>query len=310
MKIMYSLMLTLGLGLVATPLLAQQDEEMAKTINLLKMLDSLEKAWKWQTGTIPLGDNLASMNVPSGWRYLPGDQAKFVLTDLWGNPPSETLGMLFPEKMGPLDSASVAFNITFDELGFVKDDDAADINYDELLGNMQKETVEGNMERTRQGYDPILLVGWASSPYYDKDKKALHWAKELRFGDESQPHTLNYDVRLLGRKGVLSMNAIAGMDGLNTVKGAVPNLLSNVSFTDGNKYSDFDPKIDEVAAWTIGGLVAGKVLAKAGFFALILKFLKPLLLLVLGGGAAIWRWVTGRRKEEEETNPPAAEETA
>jgi len=38
-------------------------------------------------------------------------------------------------------------------------------------------------------------------------------------------------------------------------------------------YSDFDPKIDKVALWTIGGLVAGKVLAKAGLFALLLKFL-------------------------------------
>ncbi|MCC6459193.1 MAG: DUF2167 domain-containing protein [Saprospiraceae bacterium] len=307
MKIVYSLMLTLGLGLMATAPLTAQDE--AGSLSILHLLDSLEKAWKWQTGTVALGDNLASMNVPTGWRYLPGDQAQFILSDLWGNPPSESLGMLFPENLGPLDSASVAFNITFDELGFVKDDDAADINYDELLGNMQKETVEGNMERTRQGYEAILLVGWASSPYYDKDKKALHWAKELRFGDESQPHTLNYDVRLLGRKGVLSMNAIAGMDGLSTVKGAVPNLLNNVSFTDGNKYSDFDPKIDEVAAWTIGGLVAGKVLAKVGFFAIILKFLKPILLLVLGGGAAIWRWISGRRKEEEEPTPPT-EETA
>ena len=46
--------------------------------------------------------------------------------------------------------------------------------------------------------------------------------------------------------------------------------------------ADFDSKIDNVAAWTIGGLVAGKVLAKAGFFAIILKFIKPLLLLLFG----------------------------
>ena len=68
---------------------------------------------------------------------------------------------------------------------------------------------------------------------------------------------------------------------------------------DGNRYADFDSNVDEVAAWTIGGLVAGKVLAKAGFFAFVLKFIKPILLLLGAGGMAVWRWFTGRKKEEE-----------
>jgi hypothetical protein len=55
-----------------------------------------------------------------------------------------------------------------------------------------------------------------------------------------------------------------------------------------------------VAAWTIGGLVAGKVLAKAGFFALILKFIKPILLVLIATGGGIWRFLGGRRKEKEE----------
>ena len=53
-----------------------------------------------------------------------------------------------------------------------------------------------------------------------------------------------------------------------------------------------------MAAWTIGGLVAGKVLAKAGFFALILKFIKPILV----GGAALFavirKFITGKSNEE------------
>lgn len=296
MKTLYSLILAMGFGFLAAPLVAQEADE---SLYYAQLIDSLEHAWKWQTGAVPLGEGLATLNVPTGWRYLPGDQGAFVLSDLWGNPPSETLGMLFPDNIGPLDSATLAFNITFDELGYVKDEDADDIDYDDLLKDMKKEAVDASKEREKMGYGAIEIIGWASAPYYDKTKKALHWAKELHFGDADAPHTLNYDVRLLGRKGVLSMNAVADMGSLAVVKSTIPAIVNNVRFADGNRYSDFDPGVDEVAAWTIGGLVAGKVLAKAGFFAVMLKFIKPILLVLVGGGAAAWRWITGRRKEDE-----------
>ena len=80
-------------------------------------------------------------------------------------------------------------------------------------------------------------------------------------------------------------------------------IVNSVSFEQGHSYFDFDPNVDEVAAWTIGGLVAGKVLTKVGFFALLLKFWKVIAVAVLSGGGALFRWFRGRRKEE-----PVAEE--
>jgi uncharacterized membrane-anchored protein len=68
------------------------------------------------------------------------------------------------------------------------------------------------------------------------------------------------------------------------------------------KYSDFNPEIDNVAAWTIGGLVAGKVLAKVGFWALLLKFWKLILIAIAGAGGAFWRFFTGRKKEVDNNN--------
>ncbi len=272
----------------------QPDPEVAR------LLDSLDKSWQWKTGSVALGDNLANINVPTGWRYLPADQSKFVLEDLWGNPGVETMGMLFPSNVSPLDSNVLAFDISFDEMGFVKDDDADDINYNDLLKDLQKDAEEGSKQRVEMGYDAVKLIGWASSPYYDKEKKILHWAKEIQFGDGVGGNTLNYDVRVLGRKGVLSMNAIGNMTRLNDAKSGIPAIVSNVSFAEGQKYGDFDSKVDNVAAWTIGGLVAGKVLAKAGFFVIILKFIKPILLVLFAGGAGIWKWISGRRRKEEE----------
>jgi uncharacterized membrane-anchored protein len=62
--------------------------------------------------------------------------------------------------------------------------------------------------------------------------------------------------------------------------------------------SDYLPDVDDVATWTIGGLVAGKLLAKAGFFVLILKFWKIIAVAVAGFGGAIWKWFKGRKEDE------------
>lgn len=273
-------------------------------------LDSIKQSFQWQTGKVALAGGNATMQIPEGLRYLDAKQSEYVLTQLWGNPPGRgSLGMLFPTDQSPVDEDCFAFNISFDEMGFVKDDDADDINYTELLTTMQKETREASVERVKEGYGAIDLVGWAAAPYYDKDKKVLHWAKELKFGDGTQGNTLNYDVRVLGRKGVLSLNAIGDMDALEKVKPIIPAVIGSVSFDEGHRYADFDSKIDNVAAWTIGGLVAGKVLAKAGFFVIILKFLKPLLFVLVAGGAWLWRFITGRRKQEEEEEYVAEAET-
>jgi uncharacterized membrane-anchored protein len=284
---------------LTTPFFTQAQEE-PDNARIKFFVDSINNSFQWQTGTIALGDGMATLNVPAGLRYLNPDQSNFVLTNLWGNPPQEKgLGMLFPDNCSPLDAECFAFDIKFDAMGYVKDGDADDIDYNELLTNMKKEAIEANPERVKAGYSPVEIVGWAAAPYYDKTKKVLHWAKEIKFGEVSESNTLNYDVRVLGRKGVLSINAISTVNQLEAVKARIPGLLEGVVFNDGHRYEQFDSKLDDVAAWSIGGLVAGKVLAKAGFFAIILKFIKPILLVVLGGGAAIWRFITGRRKEEE-----------
>jgi uncharacterized membrane-anchored protein len=265
----------------------------------LKIVDSIENSFKYEHGTISLNGGVGKIVVPAGFKYLDVTQSEKVLYDLWGNPKggNSTLGMLLPEKQGVMSDSGYVFNIQFDEIGFVKDDDADKINYDELLTQMQKETDEGNKERTDAGYEAIHFTGWASKPFYDKDKKILHWAKEIKFG-ESEVNTLNYNIRVLGRKGVMILNAISTMPNLEIVKNDIPKVCDIVQFSEGSKYSDFDPKVDNVAAWTIGGLVAGKILAKVGFFAVILKFWKLIALAVAGAFSAFKRFFTRDNDEQ------------
>jgi uncharacterized membrane-anchored protein len=303
--------LLLSLSIASSKTYAQESETL-DSLMMVKMLDSIVQSFKWQTGTINLNKGMATINVPSGMRYLDAEQSNRVLTDLWGNPPSDnSLGMLFPADKSPISPDVIAFNISWEEMGYVKDDDADKINYDDLLKEQQKDAQEGSKQRVEMGYEAIEIVGWASKPYYDKNSKVLHWAKEIKFGAGEAGNTLNYDVRVLGRKGVLSMNAIGDIASVDVVKGLIPGVINSVNFNEGHRYADFDSKVDDVAAWTIGGLVAGKVLAKAGFFAIILKFIKPILFALVAFGGVIWKFITGRKKEEEEevveTNETAPE---
>ncbi len=141
------------------------------------------------------------------------------------------------------------------------------------MKGLQEGEKETNEARAKEGYPGIHLIGWAQQPFYDKENKVLHWAKEIRFDDQEGGHTLNYEIRILGRHGVLSLNAVCKMSELPLVKADINKVLHMATFTQGNTYFDFDPKMDNVAAWSIGGLVAGKVLAKVGFFAILLKYL-------------------------------------
>jgi uncharacterized membrane-anchored protein len=273
-------------------------EEMAEIEAQLQYMDSLNNAIKYETGKVTLKGGYAQLNIGNNFKFVNDKQAQYILSDLWGNPKRpDVLGLLVPKDWTPFVDSSFAFVLSFDEEGYVKDDDADEINYDDMAADFKKTEPDENKERKKQGYSGIHFNGWASKPFYDKDKKVLHWAKNLKFED-ADGNTLNYDVRVLGRKGVLSLNAVAGMEQLNLVKANIDEVLQTATFTEGNAYKDFNSSTDKIAAIGIGGLVAGKVLAKAGAFAFLAKFAKVIFLGVAGLVGLVWRKITGRRKEE------------
>lgn len=269
----------------------------------VKFIDSVTRALKWETNAVAIANGVARIKLSNGFKFLNAEQSKFLLHDLWGNPPREdVLGMLFPADGGPFADSSFAFIITYEEDGYVKDEEADKINYDEMLSDIKKGEPEVNKERAKGGYAPIYTMGWAAKPYYDKTNKVLHWAKELKFGTD-EVNTLNYEVRVLGRKGILSLNAIATIDELTLVKANISEVLKMPEFTEGNKYSDFNADTDKVAEYGIGALVAGGILAKTGAFAVIGKFLlaawKFILIGLIAAGAGIKKFFTGKKKDQD-----------
>lgn len=248
-----------------------------------KEIDALvkrDKEIKYQTGKVDLNDDI-SLDVPAGFKFMSKSDAEYVVYDYWGNPnTNDVLGMIVKDDYSLLNNDAWAFIVTYDMSGYVKDEDADKLDYDEMMEDLKSDEKEDNEKRVKEGYPSIHMLGWATKPFYDKKSNILHWAKSMKFSN-SEDTTLNYDVRILGRKGVLSLNAVGVLSQLSEIQTNIPQILNIAKFKKGSSYLDFDPSIDKVAAYTIGGLVAGKLLAKVGILALILKNIKLIIFAVL-----------------------------
>lgn len=249
--------------------------------------EEFEAKLGYQTGTISLPGGLATVRLPESFRFIGAEGSRRLLTDAWGNPPGAAegvLGMLVPAGISPLEEEGWGIVITFDEDGYVNDDDAASIDYNKMLKEMQESAAETNKEREKQGFETVTLIGWAEPPSYDAAAHKLYWAKELAFGD-SDAHTLNYNIRILGRRGVLVLNAVANMNQLPTIRSQTREILAAVDFNEGHRYADYLPGTDKAATYGVAGLIAGATAAKAGLFkamlAGILAFKKAIVVGVL-----------------------------
>ena len=291
MKVHYFL-LALVAGETLTSLGAQESEAdiEAWKASVLSQLDR-------RTGTIQLEGGVAELQLSDDFYFLDSEDSRLVLEEVWGNPPGgETMGMIFPAKYTPFDDASWAVTVDYVEDGYVKDSEAKKINYDTLLKDMQRDVREESRYRQEQGYESLELIGWAAEPYYDESAHKLHWAKELNFG-EADYNTLNYNIRALGRKGYLVLNFIAGMSQLEEIDDALPAVLAAAEFREGYRYEEFDPQNDEIAAYGIGALVAGKAMAKLGLFAKIALALKKFWIVGLAVLVGIGKRIRGNRSE-------------
>ena len=268
--------------------------------------EEFEAKLKYQQGKIELGSGLATLNLGPAFRYLDPEQTHRVLVDLWGNPPgNKTLGMIFPADVGPAHEGGWGVVVTYEEDGYVDDGGAEKIDYAKLLTEMKEDAHKANEERTKQGYETVEIVGWAEPPRYDGATHKLYWAKDLKFGS-APDHTLNYNIRVLGRRGVLVLNAVSSTDQLAGVRKSMQALLPEIDFNQGHRYTDFIPGKDKVAEYGIGALVAGTLAAKAGFFKVLLAgllaFKKALLLGIAAIGAFLRKLF--RKEDPASLAPP------
>ena len=287
----------------ATPASTQQPtpEQQAQ----IEQMRTLQKALHPITGDVAIPAAKATLHLGQNYYFLAAPEARRVLVEGWRNPPGAAdgvLGMVFPAGATFSDDTWGAV-ISYEPMGWVSDEDAQAADYDQMLKDMQAGEEEVNAERTAQGYPAQRLVGWAESPSYDRATHSVVWARNIQF-QGSPENTLNYDVRLLGRHGVLSMNMITGMSKLAETRDSARKFARSASFDSGARYADYKPGTDTKAEVGIAGLVAAGVgvaaAKKLGLLAILLAFAKKGLVVLMAAGAALFARLRRRCRDDDE----------
>jgi uncharacterized membrane-anchored protein len=255
---------------------------------------------KYQTGTITLPNKVATLHLGEKYRYLdPTETDKLLVA--WGNESDTTTqGTIIPADVEPFSDAGWAVILTYEDDGHIDDSDANEIDYDDLLKDMKEGTDDHNSARKEAGFPAIHLVGWAENPRYDASAKKLYWAKELKV-DGRPTNALNYDVRVLGREGVLSMNAVANMDQIEQIRGDMRPLIDVAEFNEGYRYAEFNSKTDRMAEYGLGALIAAGVGAKLGLFAKLGVFLLAMKKFIIIGLVALGAFIKRLFGKKDET---------
>jgi uncharacterized membrane-anchored protein len=238
----------------------------------------------WVTGSaeVDLG-GVATLQVPTGYRFTSGEGAHLFM-ELCNNPRADELGVLVPPP-DPLNGSTQSWFVVFsyDDIGHVADGERD--RFDEqqaaaILDVVRQATERDNQERQRRGWTPLHLIGWHQLPFYDASTNDLTWA--LR-ASGAAGITVNYDSRVLGRRGVMRVRMIVAEA---DVAAAVPTyrmIVGGLSFKAGETHAEFRAG-DKVAQYGLVGLVTGGAAVAA------VKAWKPLValgaLIVAAIGAA------------------------
>ena len=273
----------------------------------LRQATALYESLNRQTGVIGIADGKVSLNVPETHYFVGAEDARRIIVEVWGNPPNSAVGVegiIFPANANPALDAWGAL-VQYVAEGHVPDDEATTIDYGALLRDMQAGSEQENAWRRENNYPTVTLVGWAESPHYDQATHKIYWARDLLFGGEGV-HSLNYDIRVLGREGHLVVSFVTTMDQLETIRTEAPAVMAMANFTAGNTYADYREGVDRRAAYGIGGLIAGGALAavaqKTGILAIILAFAKKFIVVIIAAIAGLGGMIMRMFRRE----PPAA----
>ena len=279
----------------STPIRAQDPTQ--KKAEAAQKVNQIVQSLQYQSGEITLLGGKVKIKLTDDFKFLDPANARKVLVDLWHNPPGagSVTGLIVPK--GFLITEGWAAVLQWSDVGYVKDSEYDGIDFNKMLDQLKEENRETSKRREAEGYGQMLLTGWATAPHYDKQSHKLYWAKS--FDVKRNDLALNYDIRVLGRSGVMELSMLADMSELGQIEAKVPAILGMVDFTEGNRYADYKPGTDKVAAYGIAGLIAGGVLAKAGFFKVIFAALiaakKVVIVAVVAIGAWIKRLMGGKK---------------
>ena len=281
-----ALLFSLALGLSPLVLLAQQNDTTAAGAS--KSAAAL-RALHWQQGPtqVTIAAN-STLTVPAGYVFLDkADTDRFL--ELSHNLASGNDVMLAPEDL------SWTAYLSFEESGYVKDDDKIDAPA--LLKTMQEGQAAANAERRRRGWGELSIVGWATPPFYNRDTKRLEWATLLASNGEQ---TANFATKILGRRGHTSVILVADLPGLPAAQRQLNAVLQGYQFNSGERYAEWRQG-DKVAEYGLAALILGgaaAVATKKGLWAVLGTFFAATWKFLAAGVVAAGGWLRSLFKKK------------
>lgn len=248
--------------------------------------------WKNGPGTARFG-NRAEVPYSKDFRVLSGADAVQRL-ELSGNEvdADTILGILEHKQDGWW------IVLQFDDIGYVKDDEKNDLKEDKILEGYKRGVEERNK---RQGGTPTQVVGWHTKPRYNETTHNLEWAPLFQTG---RAQFINYQVRILGRKGVTRVTLVEDGDRAAQTIPEFRKVMDAFKYLEGESYAEFRPG-DKVAKVGLAALAAGGATlaaVKFGLFAqlglLLKKVWKLAIVVVVGLFGFIKKLFSGRGQHD------------
>lgn len=243
--------------------------------------------------TVDLGGDVAEVKINHRYSFVDAADARKLMESMGNTVSNSEVGLIMPRAK----DQDWFLLFEYEPVGYVKDDEKDKIDKDAILEGIRQGTEEANSMRKQKGIPALHVQGWFEEPHYDPATHNLVWA--LTAKDDAGNEVVNYNVRVLGRNGYMSVTLVDEPNKLAASRPEVQNVLAGLSYKTGRSYAEFVPG-DKVAEYGLVALVAGGVgaaAAKAGLFSVLFKVLakggKAIVLLVVAGLAAVKRMVTG-----------------
>jgi uncharacterized membrane-anchored protein len=260
---------------------------------------------------VKLAKNLGTLDLPKGFGFYDQARARSIMEAQSGGKRDDVIGFIIPMD----EKAEFAILLEYEETGYVKDDDAGKIDAKKILESYQEGTEAQNEERKKLGREAIHVTGWEQEPKYESKSHIVTWSLQGET-DKKEPF-VNFNTRLLTRRGVLSFNLMCDNKGLAVAREQSSAVLKGIAFAQGERYEDFKEG-DKVSTLGLVGLIAGGALLakKTGLIAMVFMLFKPLILLLKAGGAKLIGLVVvvlgslgssllSKKKSAEEPPPPS-----
>jgi uncharacterized membrane-anchored protein len=234
-------------------------------------------AWTHGPATVSLGTQ-AEVKLPEGYQFADGPTTQKLMEAMGNHVSRQEVGLVAPSREG----GDWILVFEYENTGYVKDDEKDKIDKDALLASIREGTEAGNARRKELGVPGLHVTGWFEEPHYDPRSHNLVWA--LSAEDDNKRPVVNYNMRVLGRHGVMSVTLVDAPHGLAASKVEAEALMADFGYRAGKTYAEFRPG-DKVAEYGLMALVAGGAGAaavKLGLFAWLAKILAKSGKLIVG----------------------------